>query len=93
MVGESMESRAARALQRTWQAIGADVLMAHGNVEEVTVGAEEVREAVTSCGFVGGYPAIFGDDRAAVEWLDGQPQFVQDALLSTAFPEGQQYGL
>jgi len=85
-----LQERAVHALRRTWQSIGYDVLHAYGG-EQVELTAAEVREAVTACGFVGGHPEQYGDDREAVRWLDRQPRTRQERIVRSAFPRGR-YG-
>ncbi len=97
MSKDEMEQRAIRALHRTWNAIGYDALQAAvdcgeaKSVDEVTMTRAEVIDMVTSCGFIGGYLADYGDDHEAVAWLETQPRKVQDRLLKEAFPHAR-YG-
>lgn len=83
-----LPARAKRALSSTWQTIGFDVL----GSETASIYSEEVQEAVSSCGFIGGYPEMYGNDKEAVAWLELQPEAIQDLLLAQAFPPGR-YGL
>ena len=92
-----MEDRAVAALERTWSAIGCDWIAAIAqsegkNPERFSVKEDEVREAVSTCGFLCGYPETYGNDREAIAWLDAQSTAKQDAILAKAFPEGT-YGL
>jgi hypothetical protein len=84
-----MEARAIRALQATWEAIGADALAANGG-RDLT--AEDVRDFVAGSGFAGGLPETYGRDRVAVLWLEKQPEAEQDRILQLAFPLAR-YGL
>jgi len=86
-----IEERAIRALKRTWQRIGYDILACFGDAEQVTLDASDVREAVTTCGFATGYPMDHGDDPEAVEWLGSQSEARQERILREAFPRGN-YG-
>lgn len=88
----TMEARAISALQSTWGAIGYDVLNCEGDVESAVLTADIVREAVSSCGFVTGYPMDYGHDDEAVKWLEAQSYDEQERILAKAFPDGN-YGL
>jgi len=89
--GKTMWERAVTALQQTWQAIGYDILNCYGG--DVNLPGDEVQEAVSSCGFAGGYPSMYGGDPLAVEWLEKQERKVQDAVLKEAFPPNINYGM
>lgn len=85
----TMEERAIRALKQTWSQIGYDTLQCTGGGD---INAESVIDGVTSCGFVGGYPMMYGGDDEAVKWLEEQKRDMQDAICNKAFPPGM-YGL
>jgi hypothetical protein len=86
--------RCVSALQQTWSTIGYDALSAGGENPETNVfSAEDVRDMVSSCGFLGGYPESYGHDKEAVTWLEHQPDTLQDHILALAFPDGRRYGL
>ncbi len=88
-----MLDRAVAALKRTWNAIGYDCLAAGGrNPERTVMSAEDVRDCVGACGFATGYPADYGRDPEAVEWLEGLGYEEADAVLALAFPKGR-YGM
>jgi len=97
MTTETMEQRAIRALSRTWDVIGYDSLQAAvdcgeaKNVDDVVMTRAEVIDCVASCGFMGGYPESYGGDKEAVEWLESQPEKVQNEILKKAFPHAR-YG-
>jgi hypothetical protein len=83
-----MECRVIKALRLTWQAIGGDILNTYRDPASAELTAEEVREHVSTCGFVGGFPESHGGDREAVEWLESLSFGRQDALLAEA-PRGR----
>jgi len=101
-----IRARAITALQKTWQAIGYDVMSGFAAeaagyptsepdmeaAASVVLNEVDVRESVSACGFASGYPDMYGDDKQAIEWLEEQSTAVQDAVLAEAFPEGR-YGL
>src|SRR5512139_1056208 len=88
----SMEERAVAALHRTWQTIGGDYIAAAAGCEcdgsernyrkmcRVSLTGEDVQEAVSTCGFMGGYPQDHGGDLEAVEWVEGLSWEEQEAL-------------
>jgi hypothetical protein len=84
-----MEQRAIRALRRTWEAIGGDYLQLAAEDGATHMKQDEVIDAVSACGFKGGYPMTHGDDKEAVEWLESQMTKVQDKLLKEAFPHAR----
>ena len=92
-----MEQRAVMALARTWDAIGYDCLQCavdcgeYTNIDAVSMKRAEVIDMVTACGYKGGYPETHGGDKEAVEWLDAQPEKVQNKILKKAFPHAR-YG-
>ena len=87
-----IEQRAVRVLTRTWDAIGYDTLQCAvdcgeaDNVDAVSMTRAEVIDMVTSCGYKGGYPAEYGDDKEAVEWLEYLPEKERNKVLKKAFP-------
>ena len=87
----TMEERAVRALQQTWQSIGYDVLACYGDAERAILDASEIRESVTGCGLIGGYPESYGNDVEAVRWLEEQSEAKQRRIINQAFPKGR-YG-
>lgn len=96
----TMEERAISALHSTWQAIGYDCLVAmtdkahptERDIDRVVLRGDDVQEAVSTCGFVGGYPADYGDDIEAVRWLEKLPRAEQERILESAFPNSNRYG-
>jgi len=102
----SLRERAIAALVATWGAIAYDTLQGiaaaragypttEPSVEatmQVTLSGDEVAGSVTSCGFATGFPADYGDDPEAVEWLEGLPFDEQDAIVAEAFPPEQRFG-
>lgn len=88
---QEMERRAVRALQCTWDVIAGDTFAAVAgedgrSPEEITMKQDEVIEMVTACGFVGGYPEMYGNDKEAVAWLNDLPHSEQDRICKQAFP-------
>lgn len=95
---KEMIKRAAIALSRTWDVIGYDALQCMvdcGEVKDInraTMSKAEVIDMVTSCGFKGGYPATYGDDKEAVEWLENQDDKTLKKVYREAFPHAR-YGM
>ena len=87
-----MEERAVRLLDRTWMAIGYDILASYGNAERVSLKGREVQEHVTCCGILGGWPEEYGDDIEACRWLDAQSEAKQRKILDRAFPRSHKFG-
>jgi hypothetical protein len=77
----AMMERAAKALYRAFQAIGCDIVPEGRSLDQ-----EEVIDAVTACGFLGGFPETYGQDKEAVAWLDRQHEAIQKAVCRKAFP-------
>ena len=89
----AMRLRAVRALHATWNAIGYDCLQAYQDEESVgDITAEDVRECVSTCGFLTGYPDQYGNDKEAIAWLDAKSWEFQQEVLEDAFPNGR-YGM
>jgi hypothetical protein len=92
VVDEAMETRAARALSVTWDAIGMDTLQSYvdcgeaKDINKVVMSRAEVIDVVTSCGFATGYPKDFGNDKEAIEWLEAQSETVKKRVCKKAFP-------
>lgn len=95
---KTMEERAVTALVRTWDAIGYDALQCMvdagevKNINQAVMTRAEVIDMVTSCGFVGGYPMQYGDDKEAVKWLEVQTDEVLKPIYKKAFPLAR-YGM
>lgn len=94
---DPMFARASTALDRTWSAIGYDVIQAVAdesgkNPERITIPRDEVIDAVTACGYKDGYPSSYGNDDEAVEWLDAQDDDTKKKVLKDAF-SFRRYGL
>jgi len=93
-----MRRRAARALAATWDAIGYDTMQTYvdcgeaENINDVVLTRDEVIDMVTACGYKGGYPMSHGNDKLAIEWLDGQTEEVKQEILMEAFPHAR-YGM
>jgi hypothetical protein len=78
----AMMERAAKALWHTFGAIGMDLIPNGKLVSRATL-----IDGITSCGYVGGYPESYGNDKEAIQWLDKQPEKVQRTVCRLAFPE------
>lgn len=94
---QEMRTRAIRLLNATWSAIGPDCFMAFAGedpseAERMTMDQEDVIEAVTSCGYKGGYPEMYGRDKEALEWLDSQDDATKQEILDETFAH-ETYGL
>jgi len=86
-----MIERAALALNRSWHAIGCDVFMALAGenvtkAERITLKRADVIDHVTSCGFKGGFPEMYGNDDEAIDWLEQQSKTKVKRVLRLAFP-------
>jgi hypothetical protein len=62
------------------------------NINQAVMSRAEVIDMVTSCGYKGGYPMNYGDDKEAVEWLESQTEAKKQVLLRKAFPLAR-YGM
>ena len=58
----------------------------------VTLSGDEVADSVTSCGFATGFPAMYGEDDEAMEWVEGLSFAEREAIVAEAFPSEQHYG-
>lgn len=76
---ENLDKRIADAAQRTWQAIGGDILRA---AEEESLTREEVIECVADCDYLERY----GGDAEAVSAFRSRGYEEQKAMLLKAFP-------
>lgn len=82
MKGKNMRWRMITAADRTWQAIGGDILAMEESGE---CDATLVREMVLDADRM----RMYGEDKEAVDAFYALPRVSQDAVLREAFPAGR----
>ena len=76
---EDLQKRITEAANRTWRAIGGEILQA---AEEDNITREEVIECVADAGYL----EDFGEDNLAVAEFRNLPYEQQEEILLKAFP-------